>query len=71
MFFKKKPEKKTYDKQNQKPAIKASICNGEMVAGFINLTTGRFEDIMLVRNDKEIEEFMRTYDIEEKVEKIY
>ena len=36
MFFKKKPEKKTYDKQNQKPAIKASICNGEMVAGFIN-----------------------------------
>lgn len=71
MFFKKKPEKKTYDKQNQKPAIKANICNGEMVAGFINLTAGRFEDIMLVRNDKEIDEFMRTYDIEEKVEKIY
>jgi hypothetical protein len=29
---------KSYDKQNQKPAIKASICNGEVVAGFIDLT---------------------------------
>lgn len=71
MFFKKKTVKKSYDKKNQKPAIKASICNGEMVAGFINLTTGRFEEIMLVRNDKEIEGFMRTYGIDEKIEKIY
>lgn len=42
-----------------------------MVAGFINLTTGRFEEIMLVRNDKEIEGFMRTYGIDVKIEKIY
>ncbi len=37
----------------------------------MNLTTGSFKEIMLVRDDKEIEEFMRTYGIEEKVEKIY
>ena len=34
MFFKKKTEKKTYDKSSKKPVIKASICNGEQVAGF-------------------------------------
>ena len=36
MFSRKR--QKSYDKQNQKPAIKASICNGEVVAGFIDLT---------------------------------
>ena len=31
---KKKTVTKTYDKENKKPVIKASICNGEQVAGF-------------------------------------
>lgn len=34
-LFKKKTVTKTYDKENKKPVIKASICNGEQVAGFI------------------------------------
>ena len=33
-LFKKKTVIKTYDKENKKPVIKASICNGEQVAGF-------------------------------------
>ena len=28
-LFPKRTEKKTYDRSNQKPVIKASICNGE------------------------------------------
>ena len=32
-LFKKKTVIKTYDKENKKPVIKASICNGEQVAG--------------------------------------
>ena len=31
-LFKKKIVTKTYDKENKKPVIKASICNGEQVA---------------------------------------
>ena len=31
-LFKKKAVTKTYDKENKKPVIKASICNGEQVA---------------------------------------
>ena len=37
-LFKKKTVIKTYDKENKKPVIKASICNGEQVAGFKDIT---------------------------------
>ena len=33
-LFKKKIITQYYDKENKKPVIKASICNGEQVAGF-------------------------------------
>ena len=71
MFFKKKIEKKTYDKENKKPVIRASICTGEMVAGFKNVHTGEFEEVMLVRNDQEINEFKSTYNSKGDIEKIY
>jgi hypothetical protein len=71
MFFKKKPKMLTYDKDNKKPVIRASICNGEMVAGFQDIHTGAFEEVMLVRSDAEIADFMYQYGITEKVEKIY
>lgn len=47
-----------YDRERQKPVLKCSICNGERVAGFKNLQTGKFEDIMLVKNDGDLQEFM-------------
>ena len=56
MFFKKKvqtiriPEGKT-------PAIRVSICTGEQVAGFKNLSTGKFEEITLIRDRKDLEDF--------------
>ena len=36
---------KTYDKDNKKPVIKASICNGEQVAGFKDIHTGKIENV--------------------------
>ena len=70
MFFKKKPKMLTYDKDNKKPVIRASICNGEMVAGFQDIHTGAFEEVMLVRSDAEIADFMHQYGITEKFEKL-
>ena len=46
-LFSKRTEKKTYDRSTQKPVIKASICNGEQVAGFKDIHTGKFEEVML------------------------
>ena len=34
MFFRKKQETRTYDRETQEPVIHASICTGEKVAGF-------------------------------------
>ena len=52
-LFPKRTEKKTYDRSNQKPVIKASICNGEQVAGFKDIRTGKFEEVMLIRRAEE------------------
>lgn len=71
MFFKKKREIKTYDRENLRPVIKSSICNGEQVAGFRDIHTGAFEEVMLIRGDDDLAEFMRMYGIEGKIEKIY
>ncbi len=71
MFFKKKTEQKTYDAANQKPVIKASICNGEQVAGFKDIHTGNFEDVMLLKSPADLEEFKRRYGISGDIEKIY
>jgi len=69
-MFKKKETILEYDKENLKPVLKCSICNGEQVAGFKNIHTGKFEEVMLIRNEKELEEFKRRYGIS-KVEKEY
>lgn len=63
-MFKKKTKKKTYDKTNKKAVLRCSICNGEQVAGFKDLETGHFEEIMLIKNDKDLEEFMDAYEVE-------
>lgn len=65
MFFKKKQETRTYDRQTQKPVIRSSICTGEKSAGFRDLRTGKFTEIMLLRTSGDLEEFRRLYGIGE------
>ena len=58
MFFpKKKHITDTYDKENQIPVIRASICTGEQVAG--------------LKNTKDLDMFKQRYGITEEIEKIY
>ncbi len=67
---KKKAGTQTYDRENWKPVLKCSICNGEQVAGFKNLHTGAFREEELIRNEKELAAFKLRYGIEE-MEKEY
>ena len=62
-MLKKTSTKIEYDKENQKPILKCSICTGEQVAGFKNIHTGKFEDVMLIKNNKDLKEFMEMYDL--------
>ena len=57
--FGKAPEKIPYDPSVREPAIRRSICTGEMTAGFIDLDSGEFHDLMLLEDQKAVEEFCR------------
>ncbi len=64
MIFKRKQEKADYDRENQKPVLRCSICNGEQVAGFKDLRTGKFQEVMLIRDDRDLRRFKDMYDID-------
>ena len=70
-LFKKKTIVKTYDKDNKKPVIKASICNGEQVAGFKDIHTGKIEEVMLIKSPSDIDIFKKMYGIDEEIAKEY
>ncbi len=54
-----------YDKTGKVPVIRSSICTGEQVAGFKDLSSGRFEELMLIRSGADLLEFTRLYQVEE------
>ena len=70
-LFKKKVVTKTYDKDNKKPVIHASICTGEQVAGFKDMRTGKLEEIMLIKSPEDLEIFKSIYGITEEITKEY
>ena len=63
MLFRKKPECRTYDKAQQRPMIRSSICTGEKTAGFQNIQTGKFTEVMLIRTPEDLAEFRRLYQL--------
>ena len=63
MFFKRKIKKCSYDRESLRPVIRSSICTGERVAGFRNVHTGIFGDVMLIRGERDLEEFLQMYGI--------
>ena len=65
MFFKRKPQKQ-YDLNVWRPVIRCSICT----AGFQELATGRFEEVMLIRDEADLRRFEQTYGVDS-VTKIY
>ena len=70
-LFKKKKISKSYDRENTKPVIKASICNVEQVAGFKNIHTGKIDEVMLIKNQADLDVFKKMYGIDDDIEKEY
>ena len=65
-LFKKRIVTQSYDMENKKPVIKASICNGEQVAGFRDIHTGKIEEVMLIKSPADLEKFKVIYGIRKK-----
>ena len=70
-LFKQKSVVLSYDKENKKSVIKASICNGEQVAGFKDIHTGKIEEVMQIKSPADLESFKAMYGIDEEIEKEY
>lgn len=70
MLFRKK-EKASYDPAQLRPVIRASICTGEKAAGFLEIATGRFREVMLIRSDADLARFRREYGIRGEIETQY
>ena len=71
LLFKKNNRKLTYDKTRLRPVLRKSICTGEVTAGFREKEGRAFHEVMLIRDEKDLESFMKLYGIEEKPETEY
>lgn len=66
MFGRKKRQPTiSYDKTGKIPVIRSSICTGEQVAGFKDSVSGKFQELMLIRNDRDLQNFLEQYQIQE------
>ncbi|MBR1758226.1 MAG: aspartate dehydrogenase [Lachnospiraceae bacterium] len=53
------------------PVLRCSICTGEQTACFRENATGKLREVMLIRNEQDLEEFRRKYTVTGEIEKIY
>lgn len=61
--FQKKKQIEGYDREKKKPVIRSRGRHDEKVAGFVDLQTGEFTEIMRIHDSKDIDEFLVKYDI--------
>lgn len=60
-MFKRKAAAVPYDRENQIPVIHSSICTGEKIAGFKDIHTGKFTEVMVIRDSRDMQEFLKKY----------
>ena len=66
MFGRRRKRKQpAFDTAGKIPVIRSSICTGEQVAGFRDADGGKFHEVMLLRNDGDLQEFLEQYGVRE------
>lgn len=55
-----------YDTTGKVPVIRSSICTGEQVAGFKDPVSGKFQELMLIRDSDDLSDFLRQYQVDER-----
>lgn len=54
-----------FDKSGKIPVIRSSICTGEQTAGFQDEATGKIQEVMLIRGEADLREFVEEYNLDE------
>ena len=67
ILFKRKKENTypEFDREKQIPVLKCSICTGEKVACFRDKRTGHTEEIMYIRSQGDMHDFLSRYGLSE------
>ena len=72
LFRKKRPAAIPYDPEARQPAVRRSICTGEMTAGFVDRESGKFHEYMRLNGRAELEAFCQSTGIHpEELKTIY
>ncbi len=50
-----------FDRAGKIPVIRSSICTGEKTAGYKDVRTGKYTEVMLIRGDKDLRDFLDVY----------
>jgi hypothetical protein len=54
-----------FDPEKEYAVIRSSICTGEKTAGFKSKADGSFKEVMLIRSQKDLDEFKAKYNIKD------
>lgn len=66
------PETTAFDPAIYEPVIRSSICTGEKVACMRDRSTGKLQELVLIRTQEDIDAFCRRYRVKaEDVKTIY
>ena len=59
LFGRKKPKLPPFDLNTQQPAVRRSICTGEITVGYIDRATGKFHDLQMIPDQHALEDYLR------------
>ena len=70
-FSRKKEKTPEFPAEQYEPVLRCSICTGEQVACMREREGGRLREIMLIRDEEDLERFRKTYGVTGEIRKIY
>ena len=65
MFGRRKEQAAPVERGGRVPVIRSSICTGEQVAGFKDPVSGKFQELALIRDDRDLQDFLEQYQVKE------
>ncbi len=70
-FSRKKESPPAFPAEKYEPVLRCSICTGEQVACMREREGGKLREIMLIRDEEDLERFRKLYGVTGEIRKIY
>ena len=63
LFHRRESAPPLYPPEEYEPVLRSSICTGEKTACMRNRSTGKILELQLIRSQRDLEDFCRTYGV--------